>query len=77
MPLCCPDNSETLSGCFRNGCPDAAEIRNRKDDRVMSIMIEVNRSLYMNENTGSKIGNFSVVQKYIEDLLELILLSLD
>ena len=26
MPLCCPDNSETLSGCFRNGCPDAAEI---------------------------------------------------
>ena len=27
MPLCCPDNSETLSGCFRNGCPDAAEIR--------------------------------------------------
>jgi hypothetical protein len=31
MPLCCPDNSvETLSGCFRNGCPDAAEIRKYK-----------------------------------------------
>lgn len=26
MPLCCPDNSETLSGCCRNQCPDAAEI---------------------------------------------------
>jgi len=26
VPLCCPDNSETLSGCFRNGCPYAAEI---------------------------------------------------
>lgn len=29
MPLCCPDNSETLSGCFRNQCPDATEIRNK------------------------------------------------
>ena len=26
MPLCCPDNSGTLSGCCRNQCPDAAEI---------------------------------------------------
>lgn len=30
MPLCCPDNSETLSGCCRNQCPDAAEICNEK-----------------------------------------------
>ena len=30
MPLCCPDNSETLSGCFRNQCPDAAEILNMR-----------------------------------------------
>ena len=26
LPLCCPDNSVTLSGCFRNQCPDVAEI---------------------------------------------------
>jgi len=27
VPKCCPDNSETLSGCCRNQCPDATEIR--------------------------------------------------
>jgi putative transposase len=27
MPLFCPDYSEMLSGCFRNHCPDKAEIR--------------------------------------------------
>ena len=27
LPKCCPDVTETLSGCFRNQCPDAAEIR--------------------------------------------------
>ena len=26
LPLWCPDNSVTLSGCFRNQCPDVAEI---------------------------------------------------
>ena len=26
MPLCCPDNSETLSGCYRKQCPDVTEI---------------------------------------------------
>ena len=26
MPKCCPDISETLSGCYRNECPDVTEI---------------------------------------------------
>ena len=33
MPLRCPDNSEMLSGCCRNQCPDASEICN-KDGRA-------------------------------------------
>jgi transposase len=28
FPICCPDISDTLSGYFRNQCPDVAEIRN-------------------------------------------------
>jgi len=32
VPLFCPDNSETLSGCFRNQCPDTAEIRSSSSD---------------------------------------------
>lgn len=28
MPLCCPDNSEMLSGCYRKQCPDVTEICN-------------------------------------------------
>ena len=27
FPIRCPDNSDMLSGCFRNQCPDVAEIR--------------------------------------------------
>jgi len=26
LPECCPDNSETLSGCYRKQCPDVTEI---------------------------------------------------
>jgi len=26
MPECCPDNSETLSGCYRKQCPDVTGI---------------------------------------------------
>ena len=45
----------------------------RKDKRVSSIMIEINRSLYMDEKTGSKTKNFARIktgfQKFIEKLL--------
>jgi hypothetical protein len=34
MPECCPDNSETLSGCYRKQCPDVTEIcRERERER--------------------------------------------
>jgi len=34
----------------------------RKDERIMSVMIEVNRRLYMDEHTGSKTQNFEKVR---------------
>jgi N-formylglutamate amidohydrolase len=40
-----------------------------KDDRVSSIMIEVNRSLYMNETTGDRSSRFSPTKEIIADLL--------
>ena len=39
------------------------------DKRVKSIMIEVNRKLYMDENTGIKQENFSIVKTDLETVL--------
>ena len=41
----------------------------RKDKRVASIMIEVNRRLYMNEATGEKLPGFEVVKTFVMDLI--------
>jgi N-formylglutamate amidohydrolase len=41
----------------------------RKDRNVVSIMIEVNRSLYMDEMTGTKKDSFESVKKHIWTLL--------
>jgi len=40
-----------------------------KDNRVASIMIEVNRSLYMDESTGAKKDSFESVKMHIQTLL--------
>ena len=42
-----------------------------KDKRVQSLMIEVNRSLYMNEKTGEKKSSFDEVKDVIQDFLRL------
>ena len=42
-----------------------------KDKRVQSLMIEVNRSLYMNEKTGEKKSSFDEVKDVICDFLRL------
>ena len=46
----------------------------QKDKRVLSIMIEIKRSLYMNEKTGEKIKSFvkikKVMNRFISELME-------
>jgi N-formylglutamate deformylase len=42
------------------------------DSRVASIMIEINRSLYMDECTGEKIAGFSALKGDLEAAIELI-----
>ena len=44
----------------------------KKDRRVASIMIEVNRSLYMDELTGTKTSRFDPIKEQIQILLDLI-----
>jgi N-formylglutamate deformylase len=44
----------------------------RKDQHVVSIMIEVNRSLYMDEVTGVKKDSFESIKKHIGTLLSSI-----
>jgi N-formylglutamate deformylase len=44
----------------------------RKDARVASVMIEVNRKLYMNEQTGEKLPGFGRMQAFIHGLLEVL-----
>lgn len=41
-----------------------------KDKRVISVMIEVNRRLYMNEATGEKLPQFDSVAGFIKRLME-------
>jgi N-formylglutamate amidohydrolase len=48
----------------------------QKDERVSSIMIEIKRSLYMNEATSEKIQSFSkiinLINQFTTKLLEFI-----
>jgi N-formylglutamate amidohydrolase len=41
-----------------------------KDKRVSSLMIEVNRSLYMNEKTGEKLASFQEIQAILQRFLQ-------
>ena len=41
----------------------------QKSETVKSIMIEVNRKLYMNEETGEKLDSFPVIQETIRNFL--------
>ena len=43
-----------------------------KDSRVESVMIEVNRSLYMDEGTGKKRSSFGNVKRVLGRLLGLL-----
>lgn len=44
----------------------------RRDRHVQSVMIEVNRRLYMNEDTGEKLAEFEPVRSFIHGLLEIM-----
>jgi N-formylglutamate amidohydrolase len=44
-----------------------------KDKRISSIMIEVNRSLYMNEETGDRLSQFSQTKWMIDSLIKEII----
>ena len=41
----------------------------RRDSRVSSIMLEVNRSLYMNETNGEKRENFDIIRQVVHDFI--------
>ncbi len=41
----------------------------RKDKRVQSIMVEINRALYMDEDTGKKSRTFSEIQHVISEFV--------
>lgn len=47
----------------------------RTEPRVSSIMIEINRKLYMDETTGFKTGEFHAIQHLIRTLLKRLLSS--
>ncbi len=44
----------------------------RTDNRVMSIMIEVNRRLYMNEETGERLSGFDGVRDMFTELISMV-----
>ena len=44
----------------------------KRDRRVASIMIEINRGLYMDETTGRKTGEFDPLKEQIESVLSLL-----
>lgn len=45
----------------------------RKDKRVVSVMIEINRKLYMNETSDSKNKSFQKTRTFIHDLMRSII----
>ena len=44
----------------------------RRDKRVQSAMIEVNRSLYMDESTGTKSGRFDEIRDGLSKVLSML-----
>jgi N-formylglutamate amidohydrolase len=48
------------------------EFYEKKDHRVTSIMVEVNRSLYMDESAGTKTSTFDIIREQIRSLLSSI-----
>lgn len=44
----------------------------QKNENVQSIMIEVNRKIYLNDNSNVKSENYSVVKRLLQDYLEVI-----
>jgi N-formylglutamate amidohydrolase len=47
----------------------------RRDARVHSIMVEVNRSLYMNEDTGRRSAGFAGVRRKVRSALKTLIES--
>ena len=45
----------------------------QKDARVYSIMVEVNRSLYMNEDTGERSAGFDEVRRKVHSALDALI----
>jgi N-formylglutamate amidohydrolase len=43
-----------------------------KNPKVTSLMIEVSRSLYMNEKTGKKNESFETIKRQIQSLLSVL-----
>ena len=48
---------------------------NRRDRRVRSIMVEINRSLYMDERTGERLGAFTGVAGMVPEMLIVLIRS--
>ncbi|MHB1276457.1 MAG: DegT/DnrJ/EryC1/StrS family aminotransferase, partial [Candidatus Humimicrobiaceae bacterium] len=59
-PLYCPDNSVTLSGCFRNQCPDVAKICN--------IPLHLSQ---MGKKMGYNVGDLPITERIASSLLRL------
>ena len=45
------------------------ELKDRKEKNVMSLMIEINREIYMNEITGTKLQIFQKIQNDIKNII--------
>jgi N-formylglutamate amidohydrolase len=47
-----------------------------RDSRVHAVMIEINRRLYMDEQTGARLGSFGAIRRRIHDAVEAFLAGL-
>jgi N-formylglutamate amidohydrolase len=45
----------------------------RRDARVYAVMIEINRGLYMDEDTGGRLVSFTAMQRRIHDTIEALI----